>query len=74
MVSRVREDDMRAPKSVVENDSSMSEELKAERLALTRLVFDKSVPDDVVAVKVADFNRRWLTAGGLQASTLIGRR
>ena len=65
---------MREPKSVIENDSAMSEELKAERLAITRMVYDKSISDETVAAKVSDFNARWIAAGGIAASTLVGRR
>jgi len=65
---------MMMPKSVRENDMAMSEELKAERLAITRVVYDQSISDEIVAAKVADFNNRWLAAGGIVASTLVGRK
>ena len=62
------------PKSVIENDAAMSEELKAESIAITKMVYDKSISDEVVAAKVADFNARWIAAGGIAASTLVGRK
>ncbi len=65
---------MRMPKAVVENDAAMSEEMKAESLAITRMVYDKSISDEIVAEKVADFNARWIAAGGLAASALVGRK
>ena len=65
---------MRAPKSVIENDAAMSEEMKAERLAITRMVYDKSISDEIVAERIADFNARWIAAGGIAASALVGRK
>jgi hypothetical protein len=64
---------IRAPKSVIENNRVMSDELKDESRSIARMVYDKSISDEVVAEKVADFNGRWIAAGGIVASTLVGR-
>ena len=65
---------MKAPKSVTENNATMSQELLDENLVITRMVYNSVLSNEFVSAKVSDFNERWLAAGGSKASLLVGRK
>jgi hypothetical protein len=65
---------MRPPKNVRENDAIMPGELKTEKLSIMRnFLWNEEITEEKANEVIKEFNRRWINAGGVRASTIILR-
>ena len=65
---------MRAPAAVIANESTMSAEMITDMAATQKILWDMSIGKEEANEAVSAFNARWLAAGGIAASTLVGRK
>ena len=65
---------MQAPKKIIENEAKMDETIKNEKLEIMRnYLWNRAISDEQANVKINDFNRRWIAAGGLNSASIVNR-